>query len=231
MRPPMRLLMACALGLLLAGAGSATPWPELPLPAGARAESVAADSVLNGRRSRILRAQFSGSLDEALAFYRAQFGRQHVETPLRDARVIAARQGEHFNTVQLRELAPGRVQATLMSTLMSGAGASSRVLRDTQRLLPPDSTVMNTLESTDQGRRAVMLTALNGLGMQTNRDELVRGLRQRGLRIAREDRTPLARGSALTLWAESAQEELTLSILDAGEQRIVVVNRVRESRQ
>lgn len=226
----MRLHAATAALLLLAGACGASPWPELPLPEGVRAQSVAADSVLNGRRARILRAEFSGSVDDALAFYRAQFGRQHVENPLRDARVIAARQGDYFSTVQLRELAPGRVQATLMSTLMTGPGEHSRVLRDTQRLLPADSTVMNTMESSDDGRRAVMLTAMNAVDLQTNRDELVRGLRQRGLNLAREERAPLARGSALTLWAESAQEEATLSVIDAGEHRLVVINRVREAR-
>ena len=74
------------------------------------------------------------------------------------------------------------------------------------------------------------LTALNAMDLQTNRDELVRGLRQRGLNLAREERAPLARGSALTLWAESAQEEATLSVIDAGEHRLVVINRVREAR-
>lgn len=225
----MRRLAVVLLSSLLSGAGHAAPaWPELPLPDGARTEAVAPDSVFNGRRSRVLRAQLPGRMDDALAFYRQQFGRQHVENPLRDARVIASRQGDYFHTVQLRQTAPDVVEATLMSTLMTGPGELSRVLRDTQRLLPPDSTLMNSVESDDDGRRAVMLTALNGVDLQTNRDELVRGLRQRGFAVSREERAALGPGRSLTLWADNGREEATATVIDAGQHRLVVINRVRE---
>lgn len=218
--------LVCAMSFTALCQASSS-WPELPLPEGARAEVVSHDGVFNGRRIRILRARLDGSMDEVLAFYRSRFGPRHVENPLRGSRVIATRQGDHFNTVQLRELAPGRLQATLMSTLMTGDGEVSKVLRDTQRMLPADSTVVNTMESDDDGHRAVMVTAVNGATLTTNRDELVRALRERGMSVSREDRTRLARGQTLTLWADNTQESITLTIVDDGEQRVVVLNRVR----
>lgn len=219
-----------ATALLLAGASRAAEpgWPELPLPEGARAETVADDAVVNGRHARMLRASLGGSVADALAFYREKFGRERVENPLRDATVIASRQGAFFNTVQLRQKGPDRVEATLISTKTDGPAELSRVLQDTKRLLPADSTLMNTMESNDGGRRSVMLTALNDADLQTNRDELVRGLRQRGLTVSREDRATPGPTRTLTLWAESPQEEATLTVIDAGAHRMVIVNRVRE---
>ncbi|RZL40553.1 MAG: hypothetical protein EOP35_00520 [Rubrivivax sp.] len=222
---------ACiAAALLLAGAARAAEpaWPELPLPDGARAEMVAADSVMNGRHSRILRARLSGSVDEALDFYRDRFGREHVENPLKDARVIARRDGAFFNTVQLRERGAGQVEATLISTLVEGPAELSRALQDTKRLLPADSALMNSMESRDGERRSIMLTAVNSADLQTNRDELVRGLRQRGLNVSREERATVGKGRSLTLWAENAQEEATLSVIEGGGHSLLVVNRVRE---
>lgn len=220
-----------ATALLLAGAAHAAEpaWPELPLPDGARAEMVTPDSVMNGRHSRILRARLPGSVDDALAFYREKFGRQRVENPLRDAKVIATRQGAFFNTVQLRERGAGSVEATLISTMVEGPAELSRAMQDTRRLLPADSTLMNSMESRDGERRSVMLTALNGADLQTNRDELVRGLRQRGLTVSREERGTVAdKGRSLTLWAEGAQEEATLSVIEGGGYSLLVINRVRE---
>ena len=223
---------AClAAALLLAGAANAAEpaWPELPLPDGAHAEMVTPDSVMNGRHSRILRARLPGSMDDALAFYREKFGRQRVENPLRDARIIATRQGSFFNTVQLRERGAGSVEATLISTMVEGPAELSRAMQDTKRLLPAESTLMNSMESRDGERRSVMLTALNSADLQTNRDELVRGLRQRGLTVSREERGVVAdKGRSLTLWAAGAQEEATLSVIEGGGYSLLVINRVRE---
>jgi hypothetical protein len=223
---------ACLATMLLACAAHAAEpaWPELPLPDGARAEMVTPDSVMNGRHSRILRARLPGNVDDALAFYREKFGRQRVENPLRDARVIAARQGAFFNTVQLRERGAGNVEATLISTMVEGPAELSRAMQDTKRLLPADSTLMNSMETRDGERRSVMLTALNSADLQTNREELVRGLRQRGLRVSREESGTVAgsKGRSLTLWADNAQEEATLSVIEGGGHSLLVINRVRE---
>lgn len=231
---PARTAATITLALLLGSASAAEPdWPELPLPEGARAETVTPDSVMNGRHSRILRARLTGSVDDALAFYREKFGRERVENPLRDARVIATRQGAFFNTVQLRERGAGQVEATLISTMVEGPAELSRAMQDTKRLLPADSTLMNSMESRDGERRSVMLTALNSADLQTNREELVRGLRQRGLTVSREESGTVVgnKGRSLTLWAGNAQEEATLTVIEGGGHSLVVVNRVREVKQ
>lgn len=227
MRPARPTLAALALAWIVGADAADSTWPEPAMPDGARVEVVAADSVMNGRHSRILRARWSGSLSDALVFYRERLGRRHVENAVRGATVIAAREGAYFNTVQLRQLQPDGVEATLISTKVEGPAELSRVMQDTLRLLPADSTLMQSMESDDGGRRSVMLTALNGVDLKTNRDELVRGLRQRGLTISREESGPVGSGKALTLWAENSQEEATLTVIDIGNQRTVVINRIR----
>jgi hypothetical protein len=223
-----RALLAMSLALPLpALAQAALAWPEPELPSGGKAQLVAADTVLNGKRSQILKLSLPGSVDDALAFYRERFGKQHVENKLRDAQVIAGRQGNFFQTVELRQSVPGAVEATVINTSLETASSRSAALQDTQRWLPADSAVVQSMESRDGAKRSITLTAANNAGLQTNRDELLRQLRQRGLRVVREDQaTPQGRPT-LTLWAEGASEQATVTVVDAGRYRSVLINRVR----
>jgi len=224
----MRRALAC-LALLLPLALHAAPlaWPEPELPSGGRAEVVAADTVLNGKRSRILKLSLPGTVDDALAFYRERFGKQHVVNPLRGSQVIAARQGAFFQTVQLRADASGRVDAILITTSLESGDRRSAALQETQAWLPADSAVMQSMESRDGDKRSLMLTAANTAGLDANRDALLQRLRQHGLRVVREDKASPQGHPTLTLWAEGPREEATITLVDAGRYRSVLINRVR----
>lgn len=224
----MRLaLIGLALLLPLAVRAAPLDWPEPELPSGGRAEVVAADTVLNGKRCRILKLSLPGSVEDALAFYRERFGKQHVENPLRGSRLIAARQGAFFSTVQLRAGGPGQVDATLITTSLESGNNRSAALQETQRWLPADSAVMQTMESRDGDKSSLMLTAANTAGLDTNREEVLRQLRQHGLRVVREDKASPQGRTTLTLWAEGPHEEATITLIDAGRYRSVLINRVR----
>ncbi|HLO95109.1 MAG TPA: hypothetical protein VK195_12405, partial [Burkholderiaceae bacterium] len=103
-----RLLLGSLL--CLPALAFALDWPQPSWPAEAKPELVAADSVLNGKRSRIWQARLAGSRAEAEQFFLQQFGTQHVRQQLRGNTVLAARQGDFFITVQLKEQL-GQVQA------------------------------------------------------------------------------------------------------------------------
>jgi hypothetical protein len=227
----MRRSLAClALPLLLLPpALRAAPlvWPELELPSGGRAEVVAADTVLNGKRSRILKLSLPGTLDDALAFYRERFGKQHVVNSLRGSQVIAAKQGTFFQTVQLHAGALGHVEATVITTSLDSGDSRSAALQETQRGLPADSAVMQSMESRDGDRRSLMLTAANTVGLEANRDAVLQRLREHGLRVVREDKASPQGHPTLTLWAEGPHEEATITLVDAGRYRTVLINRVR----
>lgn len=221
-------LVLCACAMLLALAARATPWPAPPLPQDAQVEVVAQDMVLNGQPSRVLRFKASASQGELLDFYRQKFGAQRVEHRARDTRVIAARQGDHFITVQLRPLAGGQVQATVMTTLLRPASKSATAAA-TEKWLPPDTALLSTLQSNDGGKHSVMVVGANRSSLQANRDHVVAALQDRGFRVVKEAGAATQPRAALSLQLSSASEAVELTISDAGAYRALVINRTKEA--
>jgi hypothetical protein len=232
-------LMSVLLGLALHGAAwsQATPpkhhdWPELPVPAGATALSVAGDVVLNGYRSRILQVDASGDSQALLAFYREHFGTRRVENKVAGAHVIAAQQGAYFHTVQIRKNGLEMAQATVMTTLLGQKPSRSAALNDTQSWLPTETRTLQTMEADDAGTRSITLTALNQQSLQTNRGLVLQAAERRGFRLTREDKLPASAVGArdgVSLWLSAASEQAIVTVSDAGEQRALTIVRTRQT--
>ena len=220
------LAIVAGLGVLGAAANAApAAWPSLEMPAGARAEMVAADLVLNGKPCRVMRFEVAGSLDDVLQFYRTQFrATRAVETRVKDLPVIATRRDHHFHTVQLKSVGEA-VHATVITTALRSEPLASAVSRDTEALMPPDTVVVSTLQSDDAGRRSLTMVGVNRHSIAANRTHLVALLQQRGFRLLRSDS-----GESASLALASASEEATLTIADAGPYRTVLVQRTTEGK-
>jgi len=217
-----------ATGLLGAtlGAWAATPWPSWEAPAGARVQAVAPDVVLNGKRSRILRIETSESADSVLDFYRTRFGAKRVENRVHGAQVLGTRDGGFFHTVQVRSHAGGRTETTVITTALAEGLHRSAVVTDTERCLPADSAVLQTMESNDGGARAVTVTAGNNHDVKTNADHLRSALQERGFHVVKEE--TLGKGSSL--WLKGQGEEAVVTVVDTGAQRALTVHRTREAK-
>lgn len=225
--PSMRWL-ALSWAFACVDACAASPWPVVEAPAGARLEQVAQDFVLNGQHARVARFDLSGSVDEALDFYRGRFGSRHVENNVAGDRTIAARQGDYFLTVRLHAAMQGLVQGTLMTTRIGGPPSHSGVTLDTEALLPAGSAVMQTQESIDNGVPATLVVAVNQIGVRANRDALVGTLRTRGFHLDREENNQAAGHAVLSLNLSSGGEDATVTVTDAGTYRSLVLQRTRK---
>ncbi len=228
MSPNPHLIAAtvCLCGALLAGAACAQTWPVVKAPDGASVQTVANDMVLNGLPARILRFDAKGTPASLLEFYRQQFGPEHVENTLNGSHVIAARQGDHFHTVQLKSTGANTVQATVMTTQVRGGLGRSVVEADTKQLMPAASSVLTSMQSRDAGKRSMLLLVANTVGTQANRDHLVRALAERGFRLVSEAAAP--GGASVSLMFASSTEEAMVTITDAGRYRSVLINRTTE---
>jgi hypothetical protein len=215
--------IVAGLGLLGAAFATAVPWPPLEMPAGARAESVAGDLVLNGKPCRIARFQVQGGLDEVLQFYRDRFrATRAVETRVKNQPVIATRRGDHFITVQLEPLA-GTVRGTIITTALRRDAGAVSASRDTEAWMPADTIVVSALQSSDAGRRSVTVVGINGNSIAANRSHVVGAVQQRGFRLVREDGA--GEGGSAWLAFRSPDEDAVLAFADAGAYRTVVVQR------
>jgi hypothetical protein len=224
-------LLVMLLAVSAGGIGSvhaATPWPQWEAPVGARVQSVAADVVLNSKRSRILRIDSNDGAESILAFYRTRLGTKQVENSVRGAQVIGAREGGFFHTVQVRTNAAGRAETTVITTALAEGLHRSAVVTDTESSLPADSTVLQTMESNDGGVRAVTVTAANGHDVKTNSDHLRRAFQSRGFRVVKEDSTGAAARSGRVLWLSRQGEEAVVTVVDSGAHRAVTVHRTKE---
>ncbi len=227
-----RLAVAATICALSLDAGALTDaWPTLETPAGARVSRVADDIVLNGKRCRVFRFAVNASENDVLAFYRRQFAASRfVENRIEGSRVIATRQGDHFHTVQLQSVDAQSVRATVITTALHDVVPSAATV-DTERLLPADTAVVTTLQSTDAGRRSLLVVGLNRNSVQANREHIVAALQQRGFRLVDDGGVAAASGShAVSLSFASPAEQAELTISDAGSHRSVLIHRTREAR-
>jgi hypothetical protein len=231
MKTAHRLLLVLLIGLDASSiAAQELSWPELPTPTGARVESIADDVILNGRRSRIQRLSLNASTSDTVAFYREQFHGDFVENPLRGAVVIASRQGAFFQTVQVKEVSPNRVEATVMTTRLKSDPGQSLAALETQKLLPVDSVVLSSMQSNDSGQRSVMLVATNQLAVQVNRDHLIMALRGRGFQLVRQEPAEVGSVAGVSLFFSSHNATLTATIADVGAGRALLINGTEESK-
>jgi len=207
---------------------AAEDWPRWASPAGAPAQMLAEDMVLNGRRSRMQRMDMPEGMDAALKFFKQRLGPQHVVNQVQGATVVAGREGQFFHTVQLRAGRGDSVQATIMSSRIEASPGRSKVQIDTERLLPSDSSVLQTLESRDDGRRSLLLSARNQLSLEANQAHLLRQMKQLGLQPVA---APAAAGQAAqnkrVIWLQGQQEEAMLSIVDGGDARLILIQRTQ----
>lgn len=221
----VRRLVALA-AFACAAAHGGEPWPVAPVPTDAKPQLVAEDMVVNGRRSRVLRYEVARSEEQLLAFYREHFGARRVENRVKNTQVIATRQGDYFQTVQLQPTGPDRVQVTVMTTSLRQA--DSKVSAETRGLLPAQSAVLMTMQSNDTGKQSLMVVAANKASLQANRDHLVSALASQGFKVEREELSQADGKPALALSLASGSEEVTMTLTDTGPYRSLVINRTRE---
>lgn len=214
-----------------AATAHADSWPEPKTPPNAKVETIAGNMVLNGKSVRLTRFELLATDAEVLAFYREQFGAKRVvENRVKNDPVIATRQGDYFLTVQLHALGGGRLQGTVMTTLLAATPTSSAVLIDTQKVMPTDTQVISTVQTDDSGKQSLMVVGVNQNSPRANRDHVLEALLARGFRLTREDAPPGTERGAISMQLSSPAEEASVTIADAGRYRSVLVNRVREAK-
>ncbi len=228
-------LQVAFAGSICANTVHAATWPVLPTPEGAQVQTVASEVVLNGVPSRVVRFEVNDSAAGVLQFYRQQFGAQRVENKVQGHQIIATRQGDHFHTVQIKTVAAQRVHGTIMTSVVPGRTADvgakrSAVAIDTEKLLPPDSSVLTQMQSNDDGKRALLMLATNQAGVRSNRDHVLRVLQQRGFRLVKEQPSRLQGREVVQLMLDSPAEEAMVTISDAGGHRSVLINRTSDSK-
>lgn len=232
-RPLSRgLRSALPFGLVLALSGlplgaQALDWPRPAWPEGAQPELVAADTVLNGRHSRIWQARLSLSRAEAERFFQTQWGPKLTRNQVRGHTVLGTRQGDFFLTVQLKEQL-GQVQAQLMATSLTEAPSRSRALQDTLSWLPSEVGVLQTLESSDEGRRGLTVTAFAPASVEQLAEAISLQLRRRGWTPRRETLDTSNGRQAQQLSVQAGGEDVLIAITDLGERRSVVIQRNKD---
>lgn len=164
---------------MLLGASSAhAAWPEIPIPANARAESIGDEVRLNGIPMRMHRILSQQSFKDILDFYRDALGSRLAERNLAGSTILSQERGDYFITVKVRPLS-----ATLNEVLVSASDmveAKRAANRPLGFGLPANSMVMSDMESVDAGKRSRQLVVTNRQALDTNVQALTQELAGRG---------------------------------------------------
>lgn len=204
-------------------------WPELPVPEQARLQWVMLDGVLNGSPGRMARAQWPGSVDDALRHYRERWGTQRTENEVRGQRIVAARRDGFFYTVELKPLPGDQVQATLLQTRLVSRPLRSQALQSTQAWLLGDSRLLQTLESDDDGRRSLQIVADSTQSLDINASHLLQQARAAGLTLQRQQAAAPDAQPQRVLWLDGPNEEVVVVIRRSSSDRVaVLINRQRK---
>ncbi|MCV2365037.1 hypothetical protein LNV23_16415 [Paucibacter sp. DJ1R-11] len=221
------MLMASILLSPSAAYAAQDDWPRWQAPGAGVTQLISEDMLLNGRRSRLLRMDLPEGMDAALKFFKERLGPQHVLNQVQGATVLAGREGQFFHTVQLRQGRGEQVVATVMSSRIEPPQGRSKVQIDTERLLPADSALLQTMESRDQGRRSLLLSASNQLGLAANQAHILQQLKQSGLQPVKEDVGAQPGSRQRVTWLQGPKEEAMVSIVDRGDARLIVIQRTQ----
>jgi hypothetical protein len=126
--PPGRA-WALACLVLAASSAQAIDWPSVPVPAAARGERVSDHMVYNGLDMRASRFTVAASMDEVVAFYRAQWPETMAVTPLGNGRMVLGHliDRRFYVTVDLSQQ-PQSVRAQVGILQMPDASARPKAL-------------------------------------------------------------------------------------------------------
>jgi hypothetical protein len=221
-----------ALAVALDGAAQPLqPWPAVETPPSARVQVVAADMLLNGKPSRIVRFHSDAAEPTVASFYRQLFRARHtVENRIRGHLVIATRQGDFFHTVQLRAGDSHTVEGTVITTRLQPGGTRTAATLQTERWMPADTAFVSTLQFTDGGRRSLLVVGINQASVHANRDHIVATLQAKGFGLSKEGHEMAIDAEHSSLTFASPTEEATVTISNAGPYRAVLIHRSVETR-
>lgn len=222
---PARFLscFVCCATLLAAAACrpalAQTDWPSPALPDAVTAASVAEAMTLNGVPMRIRAFVSEKRPEELLDFYRHAWPR-HVENRVGDATVLGRADGEFFTTVQVAAAGAGS-RGVIAVTRRSSPTKGDRT-QDTYRL-PVGSELVSDMTSEDSGRLSRHMVFTNGRSVETNRDEIVGLLADKGFRLDREATSGGKSGQALFF---SGRDREAIAVLSRAPGKTAVVMNV-----
>lgn len=209
-------------GLLLSATVSASSWPDVKLPEGAKAAEVTSHMIYNGTDMRGQIFVSPQSAADIVKFYRQLWGSHSVLDKIPGWQVIGHREGNFYLTVQVRADGTGsrgdigilRIPAEKIKVEL-GAGVPR----------PSNTTVFNDIVYPDDATPARTLEMINGLSVSQNASYYREKLAATGWKPA--DIHTCAEGIAACLMSyQQGDRKLTVVLTSTGSHSQIVVNLV-----
>lgn len=203
------------------------PAIAVSFPSGASIGTIADALEINGTTGSIQRFVVRSGMPDVAEHFRKSFNGKQTESELSGYKVMAAMEGDQFQTVRFREIAPGIVEGFLLSTAL-------RELRQgpkwhvTPTWLPPLSIVISDVGSLDDGQRSTTTVAMTRSGLDGAREHLRRVLTAQGYRLDRESSNPETGDSIL--WFAGSHDDISISLARLQDHTSLVIHRAKGSR-
>ena len=180
MKGGLRALLAGA-ALLASAAAWPSAWPSVPLPEHSQGEWVTRHMNYNGLHMRASRFVTTLPLEDVKQFYKGLWGEQHVENEIAEKTILGHASGQHFITVELKNLGGGTEGIVGVLEMIEGEvdftpGEGFPV--------PGGSEVVSDVRYLDGPRQSRMLSVENGRTPFVNHQFYYHQLRMQGWRIS-----------------------------------------------
>lgn len=199
---------------------STQTWPTIELPENIHPTSVGEQITQNGLPMRVQVFMTKQSSSELATWFRASFGRRHVENKLGAATVFGRADGDFYISVQLTPILNGTRGIVAVSRIKTMAEASAR--KEPRSDAPGDSKVLSDTRSDDGSKTARHLIYTNLHTQEVNRELVSSFLKEKGYKLEREVKLEDKPGQ--TLFFRDGDREAIAVITRQGDKTAVVVN-------
>ncbi|AWV05818.1 hypothetical protein [Marilutibacter maris] len=216
-----RLLAASLLALALAPPVGA--WPKVPLPDGASGQAVSKNMLYNGVPMRASQVSFPMSVDDAIEFYRRQWGSEVVVDRLDGKTIVGHLEGKHYVTVELTGMG-SRSQGTVGVMELPDKPVEAELGKGFDK--PANTEVVSDIRYLDTSNDARTLVMKNRLSPYVNMRYYVQRLQMRGWKLERDPEQCLASSNECVVnLAGSGDARLSLALTrDQPPETVIVVN-------
>ena len=225
----LSLLLSCLCAWPGATQSAENRWPQIALPAHARAFEIVTQASVNGLPMQ-LRGFLSDTAPEPLLlWFRQHMGQPLVESSIGNKRVLGHFHGAHYITLQLEPAGQGTRGLIAVTALASAFSRRAVTEVEMARLLsgfPPGSRLLNHIVSSDAGKVSTYVVLTNGHDEAINLQSVKEMMRADGLALENVAISSAAAGARTAFFKGRNREAVAIVYRDASGQSAIVMNQI-----
>ncbi len=223
------LLLSCLCIWPVAAESAENRWPQIALPAHARAFEIVTQASVNGLPMQLRGFLSDSGPEQLLVWFRQRLGQPLVESTIGNKRVLGRFDGAHYITLQLEPAGQGTRGLIAVTALASAFSQRAETEVAAARLLSgfaPGSRLLNHIVSSDMGKVSTYVVLTNAQDEESNLQSVKEMMRMDGLALQSVAISGAAAGARTAFFKGRNREAVAIVYRDASGQSAIVMNQI-----